>query len=194
MSDCMAIHPGADPAEEPSLAEVRRAIEHELAEAERCALPLTLALVGIDGLELAPESQREALFEEAMDALADQLPDLPRGGSLCALRDGDTLLVVLARTPLSRGIDSLRVLVAQARTLSLGPPEARVWPSLAVGLAHSGFAPGLSLDTLVRVAERGLEVSRRSGGGRCVHTELYDMFQPELRSRCQGSGAQVEVR
>ena len=49
-------------------------------------------------------------------------------------------------------------------------------------LLHTGHAKDYSFETLMQVATEGAQVASSGGGGQCIHTELYELLQPDAPS------------
>lgn len=169
-------------ASELAVPDVERRVRESFDRARREGRPLLVLRVEVDGLarhrsRLGPDAAARILT--ALERLLEELvPGRDHAGML-----GETGLVALVPgTPPERSEDLARTLLERARALRVEGRgvEGRGEPlrvGLSIGLAHTARRGDPTYDTVLHVAEEGVRVARASGGGRVVHTELYNLFQ-----------------
>lgn len=160
--------------------EVRRLMRIEFERAQRYKYPLACFLIAVDRLERLHDLYGVETKETILRSLSDLLRAETRASDLLGVLVDDRLLVMIPHAP-RPGADALaKRLLEGARKLKFESEGRNVRITLAVGGSHNQTAkPGQKLfyETLLQVAESGLDVALQGGGDRYVHTELYDWFQ-----------------
>lgn len=157
-------------------AESRAELEFELCQREgRPAVLACIAVEGIERLASDPAHRRELLR-----AIMATLRGYPRSGGLCAWRDGDRIHAFLPGSTTDAAELAARLLIEAARKLAVDGSALSVRASLAIGI--SAIQPELDLwfETLVRVAQEGVEVASANGAECFVHTQLYGLYQRKI--------------
>ena len=168
------------PAEARGPTEVRGRMELAHEEALRERAPLAVLRIAVDGMESVARVAAAGRIELVLSTLTSILRGLPRPGDLLAVREQDHLVAVLthadaaAAEAIGRGLqDGVKRITAPHSTRALGI-------RLSIGLAHAQFDTAYWFQTLLAVANEGVEIAQNSGGGRLVHTELYGFHQKRL--------------
>ncbi len=161
----------AVPAESRGASEVRGRMElaHEDALKERA--PLAVMRIAVDGLDGVARSVAGGRVEVLLATVTGILRSLPFQGDLLAVREQDQVVAVLSRTDAAAAEVLARQLAENARRLAV---------RLSIGIAQAQFDAPYWFQTLLAVAQEGVEVAQSSGGGRCVHSELYSFHQRRL--------------
>ncbi len=147
----------------------RMELEHERALRERA--PLAVLRTAVDHLERLAQTVGGGKIESVLASVTSALRALPRMGDLLAVREQDEIVAVLAQTD-SVAAESL------ARRLQQG--VAPLGMRLSIGIACAQFETPCWFQTLLAVAQEGIEVAWSSGGGRVIHSELYSFHQRRL--------------
>lgn len=150
----------------------RMELEHEVALAERA--PLAVMRVAVDDLARVAGLVAGGRTEPVLASLTALLRALPRKGDLLAVRDQDQVVAVFTRTDAAEAEKLARTL--QQNAARLAPLGIR----LSIGLAVAQFDVAYWFQTLLAVAQEGVEVAWNSGGGRVVHSEIYSLHQRRL--------------
>ena len=168
------------PAEAKGPTEVRGRMELAHEEALRERAPLAVLRIAVDGIESVARIAAAGRIELVLSTLTSILRGLPRAGDLLAVREQDHVVAVLTHTDaaaaeaIGRGLqDAVKRITAPGSTRSLGI-------RLSIGIAHAQFDTAYWFQTLLAVANEGVEIAQNSGGGRLVHTELYGFHQKRL--------------
>jgi len=168
------------PAEARGPSEVRGRMELEHDEALRERSPLAVMRIAVDSLEQIAAIASGGRVENVLSSVASILRSLPRAGNLLALREQDQVVAVFARTDPVAAEILARAMQENARLLTTSRTPAPLGIRLSIGLAYAQFDEPYWFQTLLAVAQEGVEVARSSGGGRIVHSELYSFHQRRL--------------
>jgi diguanylate cyclase (GGDEF)-like protein len=138
--------------------EFERAIEREVALAQRHDRPLTLMLIDLDGLKQINDRHGHQAGDSALRLVAQQLLRVVRASDLCGRLGGDEFCVAMPETSLSRAREVAARLDAAIRTISQGEklPE-RI--EVSVGLA--AWIKGRDWKALYEVADKALYDDKR---------------------------------
>src|SRR5688572_29878757 len=160
--------------------DVRRLMRIEFERAQRYKYPLACFLIAVDRLERLHDLYGIDTKETILRALSELLRSETRASDLLGVLVDDRLLVMIPHAPRA-GADSLaKRLLEGARKLKFDSDGRSVRVTLSIGGAHNQThkpTQKLFYETLLSVAESGLDVAGQGGGDRYVHTELYDWFQ-----------------
>jgi len=147
---------------------------HESQRARSQGIPLTLALLQVDGGPELLRQQGEAPFERYMEQLGRAVQAIVRQTDLAVKYTSWALAFVLPDTPLS-GARSLAEKLKKAAG-ALRPPwdGVQVTTSVAVAeaIARQDFDSEDIVTDLINRAEAGLEEARRRGGNEIVSLEM----------------------
>ncbi|HTF87153.1 MAG TPA: diguanylate cyclase [Planctomycetota bacterium] len=160
--------------------DVRRLMRIEFERAQRYKYPLACFLIAVDRLERLHDLYGMETKETILHSLGELLRAETRASDLLGVLVDDRLLVMIPHAPRS-GADALaKRLLEGARKLKFESDGRNVRVSVAIGGSHNQTAKPIQrlfYETLLSVAESGLDVALQGGGDRYVHTELYDWFQ-----------------
>jgi len=160
--------------------EVRRLMRIEFERAQRYKYPLACFLISVDRLERLQDLYGIETKETILRAISELLRAETRASDLLGTLLDDRLLVMIPHAPRS-GADALaKRLLDGARKLRFESDGRSVRITLSMGGSHNQThkpTQKLFYETLLSVAESGLDVAVQGGGDRYVHTELYDWFQ-----------------
>lgn len=152
----------------------------EFERAQRYKYPLACFLIAVDRLERLHDLYGMDTRETILRSLGELLRAETRASDLLGVLVDDRLLVMIPHAPRS-GSDALaKRLLDGARKLKFVSDGRNVRITLAIGGSHNQTnkpIQRLFYETLLSVAESGLDVALAGGGDRYVHTELYDWFQ-----------------
>jgi len=153
-------------------------LEQECQRALRAGVPLSLAIVSLDGLETLRAQGRETAAEAAVEALAGHLADRLRAMDVGCRLGPDELAAIL---PEVEGLDALRVGERLRATLT-GVPGLEEGFALSVGVASFPVHAGQPA-TLVENARNALAWARSHGGDRTFlyHTDTLEILRDEDR-------------
>jgi GGDEF domain-containing protein len=168
------------PAESRGPSEVRGRMELAHEEALRERAPLAVMRIAVDGLEGVAKRAAEGRPEVVLAWTASILRTLAVQGDLLALREQDQIVAVLTRTDVAAAEVLARQLAENARRITVPGSATPLGLRLSIGLAQAQFDAPYWFQTLLAVAQEGVEVAQNSGGGRCVHSELYTYHQRRL--------------
>jgi GGDEF domain-containing protein len=168
------------PAEPRGATEVRGRMELAHEEALRERTPLAVLRVAVDGIESVARIASGGKNELVLATLTTVVRGLARPGDLLAVREQDHAVLVLTQTDAAAAEVFARALQEAVRRISLPHSSIPLGIRLSIGLAHAQFDAPYWFQTLLAVANEGVEVAQNSGGGRIVHTELYGFHQRRL--------------
>src|SRR5688572_6053103 len=160
--------------------DVRRLMRIEFERAQRYKYPLACFLIAVDRLERLHDLYGIETKETILRALSELLRAETRASDLLGVMVDDRLLVMIPHAQRVGAEALARRLLDGARKLRFESDGRNVRITLAIGGSHNQTAKPtqrLFYETLLSVAESGLDVALAGGGDRFVHTELYDWFQ-----------------
>ena len=152
-------------------------LDQECQRALRAGVPLSVAIMSLDGLSDMRGRGEGVMAEAAVEALAVHVAERLRGMDVgCRISD-DELAVIL---PEVEGLDALRV--AERTRATIGAAPARAGFTLSVGVASFPSQAGRP-ESLVDNAARALEWARSHGGDRTFlyHSETAEILRGEAR-------------
>jgi GGDEF domain-containing protein len=168
------------PAEPRGATEVRGRMELAHEEALRERTPLAVLRVAVDGIESVARVAAGGKVELVLATLTTVIRGLARPGDLLALREQDHVVLVLTQTDAAAADAFAHALQEAGRRISGPHSSIPIGIRLSIGLAYAQFDAPYWFQTLLAVANEGVEVAQNSGGGRIVHTELYPFHQRRL--------------
>jgi len=181
--------------------DLRRLMRIEFDRARRYRYPVVLLLVAVDRLGQLQDLYGSEVRDEILAALVQRLRGATRSSDFLSATYDDQVLVLVPHTPAEGAGTMARRMLKEARALRLECDGRPMRLTVSIGGAHSARNEAADFDTMMEVAQGGLEVARRAGGDRYVHSELYDFFQKkrEREGRVSppevlpGPGAGVDV-
>jgi GGDEF domain-containing protein len=168
------------PAEPRGATEVRGRMELAHEEALRERAPTAVLRVAVDGIESVARVAAGGKIEPVLATLTTAIRGLPRPGDLLAVREQDHVVLVLTGTDAAAAETFAKALQEAVRRITAPHSTIPLGIRLSIGVAHAQFDAPYWFQTLLAVANEGVEVAQNSGGGRFVHTELYTFHQRRL--------------
>jgi GGDEF domain-containing protein len=162
---------GAEKAEGLGSSEVRGRMELEHERALRERTQLAVLRIAVDHLERLAQTVGGGRIELILASATSVLRTLPRNGDLLAVREQDEIVAVLPQTDAAAAESLARALQQNAAPIGM---------RLSIGLACAQFETPCWFQTLLAVAQEGVEVAFGAGGGRVIHSELYTFHQRRL--------------
>ncbi len=153
-------------------------LDQECQRALRAGVPLSVAIMSLDGLVEMRGRGEGAAAEAAVEALAAHVGERLRGMDVgCRISDND-LAVIL---PEVEGLDALRVAERTRATIGDAPALAGRF-TLSVGVASFPSQAGRP-ESLIDNAGRALEWARSHGGDRTFlfHSDTAEILRSETR-------------
>ena len=168
------------PAEPRGATEVRGRMELAHEEALRERAPMAVLRVAVDGIESVARVAAGGKIEPVLATLTTVIRGITRPGDLLAVREQDHVVLVLTQADAAAAEGFARALQEAVRRISAPRSSTPVGIRLSVGLAHAQLDAPYWFQTLLAVANEGVEVAQNAGGGRVIHTELYGFHQRRL--------------
>ncbi len=160
--------------------DVKRLMRVEFERAQRYKYPLACFLIAVDRLDRLHDLYGVECKDTILRSLGELTRSETRASDMLGVMLDDRLLVMIPHTPPAGARALAKRLLDAARKLKFESDGRGVRISIAIGGSHNQTArpiPALFYETLLSVAESGLDVAMQGGGDRYVHTELYDWFQ-----------------
>jgi diguanylate cyclase (GGDEF)-like protein len=172
-----------------SPAQLQRLMRVEFERAQRYRYPIVMLLVAVDRLAQLQDLYGASLKGEVTQALLRLLKtDLRSSDSLAAMVDDRVVVLVPHTEPDGASALAKRLLEGmRAHQFECDGRTTRI--SVSIGGAHNQKRTELSFETMLEVAEGGLEVASRGGGNRYVHSDLYDFFQKKHERETRAKAA-----
>lgn len=161
--------------------EVRKLMQVEFERAKRYHYPVACIMVQVDRLEQLATVHGHDSKEEILHAVVELVKRATRAGDLLGYLVDDRLLAVFPHTnAVSVGFLCKRLLEG-ARRLEFTSGGGTIRITLSIGISHNEHPGAISFETLERVAEEGAAVADAGGGDRSVETELYQLYEQQVR-------------
>jgi GGDEF domain-containing protein len=160
--------------------DMQGSLQAEFDRAAQAHLPLLCLRIAVDRLDRLEAQYGQERTARIFPSLAQLVAEVAHAPGVFACRRGDGLVALVPDRPPEVGGSVAEALLRGAARLRPEGFDQPLRVSLSVGWAHNQRR-GLRWDTMLRVAEEGLSVARAGGGGRLVHTELYQLFQPDCQ-------------
>jgi diguanylate cyclase (GGDEF)-like protein len=153
-------------------------LDQECQRALRAGVPLSVAIMSLDGLTAMRERGDGVMAEAAVEALAAHVAERLRGMDV-GCRIGDNELAVIL--PEVEGLDALRVAERTRATIGDAPALSGEF-TLSVGVASFPSQAGRP-ESLIDNAGRALEWARSHGGDRTFlfHSDTAEILRSESR-------------
>ena len=170
--------------------QIQRLMEIELERAQRYGYPVVFMLISIDRLPQLQDLYGFEVKEEVLRGLTGLMRTATRSSDFLGCTVNDRLLVLVPHTPPEgAGVMAKRVLEG-ARALDIDCDGRPMRVTVSIGGAHNAQQKDLTFDTMLEVAEGGLQVAQQAGGDRYVHSELYDFFKRKRERELAERGIQ----
>jgi diguanylate cyclase (GGDEF)-like protein len=169
--------------------QVQRLMRVEFERAQRYRYPIVMLLVAVDRLAQLQDLYGTDLKGQVLQALTRVLKsDLRASDSIAAMID-DRVVVLVPHTEPDGATSMARRLIDGMRAHQFDCDGRQTHISVSIGGAHNQTRGELSFETMLEVAEGGLEVAARGGGNRYVHSDLYEFFQKKREREARTSQA-----
>ncbi len=149
----------------------------------RGGAPVLVLDVAVPRLALLRSRHGDALARALLGTLEELIRCAPHRGEIAVERAVDRFTVVYAGAELAAARPICQHLLDRTERLLVPTGAEPAWIRLGIGVAHTDLGPMLPLGALARVASHGAEVALRAGGGRWVHTDLYETPGPAAPAR-----------
>jgi diguanylate cyclase (GGDEF)-like protein len=149
----------------------------EFERAQRYKYPIVFMLVAVDRLPQLQDLYGYQVKEQILDALTGLIKHATRVSDFLGCLMDDRLLVLVPHTPPEGAGTMARRVLDAARKLNFECDGRQVRATVSIGGALNQKHTDLSFETMLEVAEGGLQVASAGGGDRYVHSELYEFFQ-----------------
>jgi diguanylate cyclase (GGDEF)-like protein len=160
-----------------SPAQIQRLMRIEFERAQRYKYSIVFMLISIDRLAQLQDLYGFQVKEQILDALTGMIKQATRSSDFLGCTLDDRLLVLVPHTPPEGASTMARRMLEAARGLNFEADGRHVRVTVSIGGALNQKQGDLSFETMLEVAEGGLQVASAGGGDRYVHSELYDFFQ-----------------
>jgi len=157
--------------------QIQRLMRIEFDRAQRYKYSIVFMLVSIDRLAQLQDLYGYQVKEQILDALTGLIKQATRSSDFLGCLLDDRLLVLVPHTPPEGASTMARRMLDAARGLNFEADGRHVRVTVSIGGAVNQKQGELSFDTMLEVAEGGLQVASAGGGDRYVHSELYEFFQ-----------------
>jgi diguanylate cyclase (GGDEF)-like protein len=169
--------------------QLQRLMRVEFERAQRYRYPIVMLLVAVDRLVQLQDLYGTELKGEVLQALTRLLKsDLRSSDSIAALID-DRVVVLVPHTEPEGATSMARRLLDGMRAHQFDCDGRQTHITVSIGGAHNQTRGEISFETMLEVAEGGLEVAARGGGNRYVHSDLYEFFQKKHEREARAAQA-----
>lgn len=158
-------------------------MEKLLEEAKLDDRAATLAVVGVESLHIIRDLYGGELTAEILRIVASLFEEPDAKGRVLGWTEGLRFVALFTECTLEHATELSSQVIERVRDVDLKAGKHRLNLAPNVGLAHSQHAADFKFDTLLQVATEGAEIASSSGGGKTVHTELYEIVQPGAPAR-----------
>ena len=138
--------------------EFERAIEREVALAERHDRQLTVMMLDVDNLKKINDRHGHSAGDDALRLVAQELQRVMRTSDVCGRLGGDEFAVAMPETDLTRAREVMRRLRSAIEEMNLGARSAH---SVEVSVGLGAWQTGMDWQALVEVADRALYEDKR---------------------------------
>lgn len=122
----------------------------------------------LDGLKVVNDTHGHAVGDELLLAFVRTSRDQLREGDIIGRLGGDEFAVLLPETSLEHAQSIAERLRAAFERESVSVGGARLEPSVSVGVAVTGAADRVTLEDMLREADKALYEAKRAGRNRVV--------------------------
>ena len=161
--------------------EVRHLMRVEFDRAKRYGYAVSCLMIGIDRLESLHSIHGSDCLELIQGRVLDLVRKETRTSDYLGCQLDEHIVALFPHTPRRDGAALCERLLAGTRKMCVQAGETPLRISLSIGLAQNGGDNEISFETLLRVAEEGLAVADAGGGDRFVETELYQLYERQVK-------------
>ena len=138
--------------------EFERAMEREVALADRHDRQVTVMMIDVDNLKKINDRHGHGAGDNALKLVAQELQRVMRASDICGRLGGDEFAVAMPETNLQRAQEVARRLRNSIRAMNLG---ARSTDTVEVSIGLAAWAAGMDWQGLVQVADMALYQDKR---------------------------------
>jgi len=138
--------------------EFERAIEREVALAERHNRQITVMMIDVDNLKKINDRHGHSAGDAALKLVAQELQRVMRASDVCGRLGGDEFAVAMPETDPHRAGEVARRLRDSIQTMNLG---ARSTNTVEVSIGLGAWRQGMDWEALVQVADEALYEDKR---------------------------------
>jgi diguanylate cyclase (GGDEF)-like protein len=138
--------------------EFERAIEREVALAERHDRQIAMMMIDVDNLKKINDRHGHTAGDGALKLVAQELQRVMRASDVCGRLGGDEFAVAMPETDLQRALEVARRLRNSIQAMNLG---ARSTNTVEVSVGLGAWRPGMDWQALVQVADVALYEDKR---------------------------------
>ena len=138
--------------------EFERAIEREVALAERHDRQITVMMIDVDNLKKINDRHGHSAGDGALKLVAQELQRVMRASDVCGRIGGDEFAVAMPETDSHQAEEVARRLRDSIRAMNLG---ARSTNTVEVSAGLGAWRPGMDWQALVQVADLALYEDKR---------------------------------
>jgi len=139
-----------------------------IANAHRHGRPCALLEMDLDGLKMVNDTHGHAVGDELLLAFAHTCRAKLREGDILGRLGGDEFAILLPETARGQAESIAQRLRASFNEVTVNAGSAPIEPSVSVGIAVVGAASQVTLEELLREADRALYEAKRAGRNRVV--------------------------
>jgi diguanylate cyclase (GGDEF)-like protein len=173
--------------------EIERLMRAEFDRAQRHKYPIVCLLIAVDRLDQLQDLYGIESKDEILEGVVGVLRGATRDSDYLGFLRDDRIVALFPHTAPESGAMLAKRLLAGAKKLRFERDGRSLRVSLSIGVSHNRHEGTLSFDTLLQVAEDGLEVADSGGGDRFVETELYQLYERKRRGRGAEPAARPEA-
>ena len=157
---------------------IRARMECELSGRDASSPPACILCVQIESLHLIEGMYGEAVSRRLLDDAMNVVERRCRAAAPLGLVDQGQLLIMLRRTTLADALRFAGQLLRDIERIDVRVPKTRLSIAASIGVAHTAHARSYAFATLVEVAREGCQVASAAGASQFIHTELYELIEP----------------
>lgn len=156
--------------------EIQSLMRGEFDRAQRYGFPIVCMMVAVDRIESLADLYGVESKTEIMASVSDLLKTVTRASDFMGCMIDDRVLAIFPHTSPEVASTLARRLLERARALRFQDHGRRIGITLSIGVSHNQLEADLTFETLLRVAQDGLEVADSGGGDRFVQTDVYQLY------------------
>jgi diguanylate cyclase (GGDEF)-like protein len=157
-------------------AEVQVLMRVEFERARRHKFPLVCMRVAVDRIDQLHDLYGVESKDEILRSVTTLMRESMRDSDHLGMTQDDRFLAIFPHTTPETGQLLAKRLLANARKLRFERDGRSLRISLSIGIAHNKDEAANAFETLLAVANDGLDVADAGGGDRFVETELYALY------------------
>jgi diguanylate cyclase len=164
----------------PNRRAIAEILRRQMALSRRVGLPLSLAYIDIDRFKTINEAHGHLAGDGALRSIASALCEAVRESDRIGRFGGEEFLLVMTATTLQDAGAPLERL--RQRIADLGRSEIDLALDVTVTIGAAQYAPGETLEALVRRADLALHLAKESGRNRVAFNPPLERAEPRPRA------------